>query len=100
MISAERTDGEVLFSITDTGPGISAEQVPRIWDRYWHSKQEGGIGLGLAIAKALVEAHGGRIWVESQIGAGTTFHFTLPAALGETLLEPADSVAERPRIES
>ena len=63
VVRTARTDGEVHFSISDTGPGISAEQLQRIWERFWRSKQQGGIGLGLAIAKALVEVHGGRIWV-------------------------------------
>lgn len=93
VISAKRSDGELLFSISDTGPGISAEPLPRIWERFWQSKQEGGIGLGLAIVKALVEAHGGRIWVESQLGSGTTFHFTLPLALGHSLPADPDAVA-------
>jgi PAS domain S-box-containing protein len=73
-------DGDVECAISDTGPGIPAEELGRIWARFWQAKRDGGIGLGLSIAKNLVEAHGGRIWVESQIGAGTTFHFTLPPA--------------------
>jgi PAS domain S-box-containing protein len=79
-IRAERTDGEVLFSLADTGPGIAPDELPRIWDRFWKSNvEESGVGLGLAIAKALVESHGGRIWAESKIAVGTTFYFTLPA---------------------
>jgi PAS domain S-box-containing protein len=92
-ISATRSEREVLFSISDNGPGISPEAMPYIWRRYWQAKREGGgVGLGLAIAKALVEAHGGRIWAESAVGAGSTFHFTLPladvAALPETAPSP------------
>jgi PAS domain S-box-containing protein len=83
IVRADRSDNEVLFAIADSGPGIAAEHLPLIWDRYWQSKRNGGIGLGLAIAKALVEVHGGRIWVDSQLGVGTTFHFTLPLAPGD-----------------
>jgi PAS domain S-box-containing protein len=85
-IRAERTDSEVLFSIADTGPGIASEELPRIWNRFWKAKSDGsGFGLGLAIAKAIIEVHGGRIWAESKIGAGTTFYFTLRAADGDAV---------------
>lgn len=81
-ITAElkRADGEALFSISDTGPGIAADELSRIWGRFWQSRRDGGVGLGLTIAKGLVEAHGGRIWVESVVGVGTKFHFTIPLA--------------------
>jgi signal transduction histidine kinase len=81
-ISAEPAEGEVRFSVIDTGPGIPAEQLPHIFGRFWQAKASDrrGIGLGLAIAKGIVEAHGGRIWVESSVGLGSTFYFTLPAA--------------------
>jgi signal transduction histidine kinase len=80
-ISAEQADGEVRFSVIDTGPGIPAEQLPHIFGRFWQAKASDrrGIGLGLAIAKGIVETHGGRIWVESSVGLGSTFYFTLPA---------------------
>jgi len=82
VLSAARTDGEVLISVADTGPGIPAEHLPHVFDRFWQADRERrqGIGLGLAIAKAIVHAHGGRIWVETTLGKGTTFSFTLPAA--------------------
>ncbi len=72
----------VVFSVSDTGPGVSREDQSRIFDRYWRGADAGykGTGLGLSIAKALVEAHGGRLWVVSKPGAGATFRFTLPAA--------------------
>jgi len=73
---------EVRFSIADSGPGIPEEHLPRIFDRFWQARhvRRGGAGLGLSIARGIVEAHGGRIWVESSPGAGATFHFTLPRA--------------------
>jgi PAS domain S-box-containing protein len=81
-VSANRLDREVRFAVIDTGPGIPPEQVPHIFGRFWQAKSSDrrGIGLGLAIAKGIVEAHNGRIWVESQVGAGSTFYFTLPVA--------------------
>jgi CheY-like chemotaxis protein len=74
--------GWVLLSVRDTGPGIAAEHLPRVFDRFWQAQASDrrGSGLGLAICKAIVEAHGGRIWVESQPEKGATFFFTLPAA--------------------
>ena len=70
------------FSVEDTGPGIPSESLPQLFDRFWQADRTGrvGIGLGLPIAKAIVEAHGGRIWAESVLGRGTTFHFTVPRA--------------------
>jgi len=81
-VCAERIDGEVRFGVIDTGPGIPPEQVPHIFGRFWQAKTSDrrGIGLGLAIAKGIVEAHNGRIWVESHVGLGSTFYFTLPSA--------------------
>ncbi len=81
-VCAERIDGEVRFAVIDTGPGIPAEQLPHIFGRFWQARTSDrrGIGLGLAIAKGIVEAHNGRIWVESHVGLGSTFYFTLPSA--------------------
>jgi signal transduction histidine kinase len=79
-VSARDREGETRFSIADTGCGIASDQLPHIFDRYWQAKgARDGVGLGLSIAKGLVEAHGGRIWVESIVGEGTAFFFTLPA---------------------
>jgi two-component system, sensor histidine kinase and response regulator len=81
-LAAEAADGGVRFSITDTGPGIDAEHLPLIFDRFWQGVAGGseGAGLGLTIARGIVEAHGGTIGVDSTPGQGTTFHFVLPAA--------------------
>ena len=79
-ITADGLDAEVRFSVIDTGAGIPAEQLPHIFGRFWQARTSDrrGIGLGLAIAKGIVEAHRGRIWVESSVGLGSTFYFTLP----------------------
>lgn len=79
-IDAHHSRGVVLFSVADTGAGIAAEHLPHVFDRFWQARREGrkGLGLGLAIARGIVEAHGGRIWVESTEGAGSTFLFTVP----------------------
>jgi signal transduction histidine kinase len=83
-IGAERLDDEVRFSVADTGPGIAPMHLPRLFDRFWQERptDRRGAGLGLYIAKGIVEAHGGRIWAESTPGRGTTFFFTLPVAPG------------------
>ena len=82
MISfrAEPTDGKVLFTVADTGPGIPKEHLGDIFSPYWQAKraERMGAGLGLPIAKGVVESHGGTMWVESEQGAGTKFFFTLP----------------------
>jgi PAS domain S-box-containing protein len=80
LVCAEQVGDEIRFGVIDTGPGIPAEQVPHIFGRFWQAKPSDrrGIGLGLAIAKGIVEAHQGRIWVESHLGLGSTFYFTLP----------------------
>ena len=79
-----QTDGEVVTSISDQGPGIAPEDLPHLFERYYRPRARPsapeGLGLGLYITKGLVEAHGGRIWAESQVGVGSTFSFTLPVA--------------------
>ncbi len=72
--------GEVRFAVADTGPGIAPENQAHVWDRFWKSRTSNrhGAGLGLAIARGIVEAHGGRIGLESAVGEGSTFTFTLP----------------------
>ncbi len=88
-VRAERVGSELSFAVSDTGPGIPEEQLAHVFERFWSVKkpQMTGVGLGLFIAKGLVEAHGGRIWAESTVGGGTSFYFTLPLAAPE--LTPA-----------
>jgi signal transduction histidine kinase len=82
VVAAKPVPGEVQFSVSDSGPGIPAGHLPHVFDRYWQEKggDRRGSGLGLYIAKGIVEAHGGRIWLESAPGRGTTIFFTLPIA--------------------
>ncbi len=78
---AESTSGEVRFAVRDTGVGIPADDLPRVFERFYKSdraRSGGGAGLGLAIARHIIEAHGGKIWVESEEGRGSTFYFTVP----------------------
>jgi signal transduction histidine kinase len=88
MVSAECVASEIRIAITDTGPGITADQLPHVFGRFWQGQRSDrrGIGLGLAIAKGIIDAHGGRIWVESRAGEGATFYFTLPTAEAGTPL--------------
>lgn len=79
-LSANQGDGCIQFFIEDNGQGIDPELLPRIFDRFSQARKTAslGAGLGLAIAKGIVEAHGGRIWVESEIHKGSKFGFTIP----------------------
>jgi signal transduction histidine kinase len=79
-LRAEVRLSEVRFVVIDTGAGISEGHLPRIFDRFWQARETAhlGTGLGLSIAKAIVEAHGGRIWAESRVGVGSTFFVTVP----------------------
>jgi PAS domain S-box-containing protein len=72
----------LLVAVSDTGHGIASDHLPHVFDRFWQAQPQGrkGLGMGLAIARGIVEAHGGRIWVESEPGVGTTVLFTLPFA--------------------
>jgi two-component system, NtrC family, sensor kinase len=85
-ISAARQDGEVLVAVRDTGPGIASADQARIFEEFQQAdsgngERPEGTGLGLALSRSLVELHGGRIWVESEPGKGSTFTFTLPAGV-------------------
>lgn len=84
-LGAFRQGEAVAFQVEDTGPGIPPEHLPHIFERFYRvdkarDRERGGSGLGLAIVKAILEAHGGEVWVESQVGKGTTFSFSLPAS--------------------
>ena len=85
LAGARLLDTEVEFFVRDFGPGIASEHLDRIFERFYRvdkarSRESGGTGLGLAIVKHIVQAHGGRLWAESELGSGATFHFTLPLA--------------------
>jgi signal transduction histidine kinase len=86
-VSAGRAGDEVIVTVADTGIGIPQAEQSRIFERFYRvdaarSREAGGTGLGLSIARHIVEAHGGRIWVESSVGEGSRFHFSVPAAGG------------------
>ncbi|MDQ3997322.1 MAG: ATP-binding protein [Gemmatimonadota bacterium] len=82
-LRARLDSAEVRLAVIDTGPGIPPDQLPHVFGRFWQARTSDarGIGLGLAIARGIVEAHRGRIWVESRPGEGSTFYFTLPATV-------------------
>jgi len=95
-VGATARDHEVTFRVTDTGSGIPPENLPHIFDRFWQASRSGhvGAGLGLPIAKGIVEAHRGRIWVDSAAGSGSTFFFTIPTAFAAQ-----DSLSDRHRLD-
>jgi signal transduction histidine kinase len=81
LTARSRADA-VELAVADNGSGIEARDLPHVFEQYWRS-DERGTGLGLFIARRVVEAHGGRIWAESRRGVGSTFFFTLPRASRE-----------------
>ena len=92
-IKAEANNGSFHVSVRDTGPGISAADQAKLFQEFQQAdnaitRKKGGTGLGLAISKRIIEMHGGKIWVESQPGQGSTFAFTLPVVV-ERQVEPA-----------
>jgi PAS domain S-box-containing protein len=91
-IGARSSGDDVVFSVADTGVGIAAENLQRVFDPFWQARdgKREGAGLGLSIVKTIVEAHGGRTWATSEVGAGSTFHFTLP--ISPTERTPAATV--------
>ena len=88
LVGARQAGGEVEFFVQDFGPGIGSEHIARIFERFYRvdkarSREAGGTGLGLAIVKQIVQAHGGQIHAESELGSGTTFVFAFPQICGE-----------------
>jgi signal transduction histidine kinase len=81
-LAVDKRGNEVLFSVEDSGEGVPADRLDKIFDRFFqsHRNDRRGLGLGLYIAKSIVEAHGGKIWAESSAGRGSRFFFTLPLA--------------------
>lgn len=101
VLSAEAKGNEVVFTVADTGIGIPRAEQPRIFERFYRvdvarSREAGGTGLGLSIAKHLVEAHGGRVWVESEVGQGSRFHFSVPVYDGERGTPPNSPIERNP----
>ncbi|HVK82832.1 MAG TPA: PAS domain-containing protein [Kofleriaceae bacterium] len=84
-VSAARAGDHVQFSVADTGPGIPPDTQPKLFEPYWSGSEHAkhGVGLGLYISRGIVEGHGGRIWVDSNPGTGSTFSFTLPVATAQ-----------------
>lgn len=92
-VHAQADEDVVRVTVSDTGIGISEDELPRVFDRFWQSKRtaRSGAGLGLAIARGIVRAHGGRIWIESTVGKGTRVHFTIPRAARNARADEAEA---------
>ena len=88
-VTGMRRDSTIEYTVVDSGTGISADDVPRHFDRFWKATKasRGGAGLGLFIVKGIIESHGGTVSVESELGTGTRFRFSLPGA-SETPIAP------------
>jgi len=99
-ILLQQEDGQVDVFVSDHGPGIAPEQVPNLFQRFRQAgataaERTGGLGLGLYLARRIVEAHGGKIGVQTEVGHGSTFWFTLPLQAGQTAREPDPSLLAR-----
>jgi signal transduction histidine kinase len=94
-VRGELRGGDVIFSVSDTGIGIAADDMPHIFDRFWQARkaERRGAGLGLPIVKGIIEAHQGRIWVESTPGEGTHVFFTIPTAPSAAVSRPEQTSA-------
>ena len=89
LLAAEEIKSFVQFTVRDTGRGIEADRLGKLFDRF-NAFSDSGTGLGLALVRRLVESLGGQIAVESRLGNGTTFRFTLPVAVVETIQHPVE----------
>ena len=90
VVTASANNGSFDVSVQDTGPGISASDQAKLFQEFQQAnnsitRKKGGTGLGLAISKRIIEMHGGRIWVESVVGQGSTFSFTLPVRVEQQI---------------
>ena len=97
--AAELQSDFVKVSVEDNGVGIPAKDLPHVFDRFYQveshlTRKHGGMGLGLSVAKVMIEMHGGRIWVESMEGMGSTFTFLLPVNLKSNEPDPVQPFAE------
>jgi len=101
VVEAQPEQHNVRFSVSDAGPGIPEEDLPHIFDRFWQgrSQRRAGAGLGLTIVKGVVDAHGGRIWVDTEQGKGTTFRFIIPLSSVAAPAAPAARGSPLPRAE-
>src|SRR5262249_52346710 len=84
-VSARKLDGAVEFAIADRGPGVARKDVERVFEKFYRAREGegGGVGLGLTICRGVVNAHGGRMWVDERPGGGAVFRFTLPLSEAE-----------------
>ncbi|MHB8589891.1 MAG: ATP-binding protein [Candidatus Dormibacteraceae bacterium] len=103
VVSSRREGNTVRVSVRDSGVGIPADALQRVFERYARLEEEstrhvGGTGLGLPIVKELVRLHGGRVWVESELGRGSTFHFVLPLDLAGETFRPLSKTGDQPSM--
>ena len=82
-VKSEPQDGQLQFSVSDTGVGLPEEKMDQIFSAFFTTKPQGS-GMGLAISRSIVESHGGQLWASANGGGGTTFHFTLPIQVTES----------------